>query len=595
MSHTPTRAHYVSLNHVTTIPRRFVYLDSEANQTTRRGDRVQSFRLAVAAFEYRVERTGAWSERQFETFTAPKNLWYSVDQCTRSKSRTVVVAHNLAYDLRITHALTELPRLGWTLKAIKLDGGHAWASWSRDKRTLMMVDSMSWIPYGLEKLGQLIGTPKLDLPAWADTDKAWERRCTRDVVILADVWHRLMQWVEDEGLGNWRPTGAGQSWSAFRHRFMTHKILVHEDDNAREAERHGAHTGRCEAWRHGPLVGGPFTEWDFTAAYANVGASCDVPVRLLRGVRSLTETQWLDARANGAVLSSVVLTTHTPTVPYRHDDRITWPIGTFTTTLWDNEIALAMSMGATVEFGQSWLYAAEPALADFCRWVLAIIDERRTDVDPIVALAAKHFSRALIGRFGSRYPKWAKEGTMSTPDVRRWRDVNGDTGLRTEMLQVGTSVWSETEKTDAPESAPQVMSWVMAECRVRLWKAMQHADLNNVAYVDTDSLLLNLAGSNRLRQSPVVGLRPKGTWRSVEILGPRQLVLDGAVRAAGLPRNARKLSPGSFTAEVWRQIDTSLQRGESETVIIQDRKQRLRGVDRRRIHRPGGQTEPYRI
>lgn len=592
MTHTATRAHYIGLNHVTSIPRRFVYLDSEANQRQERGARVQSFRLAVAAFERRLEDGKGWSERTFETFKAPIDLWSAVNDCTRAKARTVVVCHNLGYDLRITHALTELPRLGWSLKAIKLDGGHAWASWSRAKRTLMMCDSASWVPYGLEHLGKLIGTHKLDLPPWNDSFEAWEARCRRDVEILADVWRRLMAWVEDEDLGNWRPTGAGQSWSAFRHRFMTDKILVHEDDDARKAERDAAHTGRCEAWKHGQLAGGPFTEWDFTAAYANVGATVHVPVRLRSQHHSLSLDQWADCRIRGAALSDVCITTATPTVPRRIHDRIVWPVGTFETTLWENEIALALAHGAKVEIGRTWTYDTAPALQSFCEWVLNIIDERRTDVDPIVRLAAKHFSRSLIGRFGSRYPKWANAGTMEYDDVRRWRDFNGDTRLSTEMLQVGREVWSETEKTDAPDSAPQIMSWVMAECRVQLWKAMQHAGLDNVAHVDTDSLLLNAEGSARLRRSPIHGLRPKGTWRSIEVLGPRQLVLDGSVKAAGLPRNARKLSPGSFTAEVWRQVDTSLQRGESETVVIQDRRQRLLGVDKRRLHLPGGRTGP---
>lgn len=593
MTHTATRAHFIPLNHVTALPRRFVYLDAEAHQKVQRNARVQSFRLAVAAFERRLEDGRGWSERTFATYKEPRSLWADIDACTRVKSRTVVVAHNLAYDLRITHALIELPRLGWRMQAMKLDGGHAWASFTRDKRTLMLVDSASWLPYGLEHLGKLMNMAKPPLPPWADTDEAWEARCTADVKILAAVWRRLMQWVEDDDLGNWRPTGAGQSWSAFRHRFMSHDILVHEDVEARGAERYAAHTGRCEAWKHGALVDGPFTEWDFVAAYANVGATCDVPVRLLRRHQSLDLQQWLSLRTGHAILSDVQVRTAVPTVPRRSNDRIEWPTGTFTTTLWDHELALAIDNGARVTIGQSWVYETAPALRDFCKWVLNIIREDRTDVDPIVRLAAKHFSRALVGRFGARYPKWARAGTMSTADVRRWTDQDGDDGTLSQMLQIGNDVWVETAKMDANDCAPQVMSWVMAECRIRLWDAMQRAGLENVAYVDTDSLLINAAGSAELRRLRIPGLRPKGTWRSVEVLGPRQLVLDGGVKASGLPRNARKGSDGTFTAEVWRQVDTSLKAGEATTVVIADRRQRLRGTDRRRDHLDGGRTAAH--
>lgn len=595
MTHTTARAHYVGPNHTTTLPRRFVYLDSEANQAERSGARVQSFRLAVAAFDRRLPDDRGWSERTFETFKNTAAVWEGIDAVTRAKSRTVVVAHNLAYDLRITNGFHELPRLGWSMAAIKLDGGHAWASFTREGRTLMLVDSLSWLPYGLDKLAGLIGMEKCPLPPWEDSDDAWEARCLRDVEILAAVWRRLMQWIESADLGNWRPTGAGQSWSAFRHRFMTHELLVHEDDEAREAERRAAHTGRCEAWRHGSLVDGPFTEWDFTSAYAAVGASCDVPVRLLRRHGALSLREWGTLATDLAIVSDVCITTAVPVVPARHSDRIVWPIGTFRTTLWENEIALAIEHGAHVEIEQAWTYERAPALAEFCQWCLGQLDESGSPVDPIIQLAVKHFSRALVGRFGARWRRWAVAGEMDTPDVCRWSDQNGDDGSLVEMLQIGRAVWSESALIDAPDCLPQVMAWVMAECRVRLWRATLIASQEHVSYLDTDSLLVDAEGSDRLRAARVAGLRPKGTWGRVEVLGPRQRVLDGAVVAAGLPRNARKLGKRSFTAEVWRGIDTSLRHGEASTVVIVDRRQRLRGTDHRRSHLPGGATAPHTL
>ena len=288
-------AHLVRRNHVTRVPRTFIYLDAEAHQHVDRGAKVQTFRCAVTAIDRRYHHRDAWAPRLFAEHRSTAELWQWVDRQAKAKARTVVVAHNLGYDLRVTRALTELPALGWELRMIRLDGGHAWATLRKGERTLVLCDSLSWVPTALEKLAPMVGLQKCKLPAWADSDEAWFERCRTDVEILAEVWQRLMSWVSDDDLGNFRPTGAGQSWSAFRHRFMEHELLAHDDEEARAAERRSAYTGRCEAWRHGRMVGSPFAEHDFTTAYAIVGRDCAVPVRLFRSHRDVARRRLASA------------------------------------------------------------------------------------------------------------------------------------------------------------------------------------------------------------------------------------------------------------------------------------------------------------
>lgn len=588
-------AHYVGRNHATTLPRRFVYLDSEARQVEVGTSRRQTLRLAVVGFQTRSADDDAWSTCRYATCRSGREIWENVVSVTRAKARTVVVAHNLAYDLRITDALTQLPALGWEMKRINIGNGRSWATFGNGNRTLALVDSMSWVPYPLGELASMVGMRKCDLPAWNDTEAAWEQRCRTDVDILAEVWRRLMDWVSDNDLGQWRVTGAGQSWSAFRHRFMHDELLVHDDERARDAERQATYAGRCEAWRHGKCANGPFSEWDFTGAYAAVGRDDEVPVRLHRHHGALDLGQWADLRISSAVLARVSVTTAEPTLPVVFEGRIVWPVGTFNGCYWDNEIDLAITNGASVTIHEAWVYDKASALHDFCKWVLELIDERNTSVEPIVKLMLKHWSRALIGRFGARWPQWANAGTVSDPHVRRWQDLNGDTGERTEWFQLGHRMMTSTEVRDAPDCMPQIMSYVVAACRVRLWNAAKVAGFEHVMYLDTDSIITDRVGTERLRNTPVDGLRIKRAFRSLEVLGPRQYIADGAVRAAGLPRNATKVGKRSFIADTWRTLDTSLRHGEHDSVVVSKRRSELRATDRRRVHLPGGHTEPIAL
>jgi hypothetical protein len=522
-------------------------------------------------------------------------LWDWITSRCRAKSRTVLVAHNLAYDLRISHAFTELPARGWQFRSGRVDDGNAWMIWTNSGRTLVCVDSLAWVPKSLEVLGELVGIAKLPLPEEDDIQEAWFARCTRDVEILAEVWRRLVGWVEDEDLGNWRLSGAGQSWAAFRHRFMDHRLLVHEDDDARAAERAAAHTGRCEAWQHGELTNGPYAEWDFTTAYCDIGATCDVPTVLVGEMARPTLAKVQEMSRKCAVLCEVEVTTDEPYFPDRSGDGIRWPVGSFRTTLWCNELALHDAGRAHIAIERAWVYRRAPALRDFCRWVLDGLDGTRRDVDPIVRVALKHWSRAFIGRTAARWTTWADYGRAASSSVAigDWHDVSANETYT--VMQLGTQLLRQSARPENPDAMVAIMSWVMAESRVRLWNAMQCAGLGNVAYVDTDSLITDARGSARLRAAGIVGLRVKGEWRTIEILGPRQLIPGATLRAAGIPRGAVPVGEHTYRAEVWSGLTRSLQAGQPDRVEVTPRTFHLKGVDRRRRHTAGGNTEPFRV
>lgn len=586
------RAHYVKHNAVTRVPRSFIYLDTEAYRDGDERREVQTFRLAVAAHDSKKHGDNGWMDRVWTHSTDPTQLWAWIAGRVRAKSRTVLVAHNLAYDLRISDAFTHLPALGYEFVNGRIEDRQAWVLWRNGDKTLICVDSTAWVAVALGKLGEAIGIPKLDLPDDDDTQEAWFDRCTRDVEILAEVWRRLMAWVEADDLGNWRFSGAGQSWSALRHRFYTHRLFVHADDEVRAAERRAASTGRCEAWQHGKLKRGPYAEWDFTTAYARIGVECSVPVALVGQLRAPTVDKIRKWAPRRAILCDILVTTDVPTLHYRDDDGIRWPIGTFRTTVWENELLLAVDNGAQVTIERAWAYRRQPALEAFCTWILDGLEGRRGTIDPVIRIALKHWSRAIVGRMAAQWTRWDVVGRSPLNDVSIYRCRDGDEDSAFTMMQLGPQLMRERERPENPDASVAVMSWVMAESRVRLWRAMEVAGFEHVLYVDTDSLITNAAGSERLRALRPDGLRVKGEWSEIEILGPRQIIPGGILRAAGVPRGAVRVSEGTWEAEVWRGLSASLKAGESDRVQVSRRRFKLRGADKRRLHLKNHLTAP---
>lgn len=591
----PAPAHYVRPNHVTRMPRRWLFLDCEATRAATAGGERQSFRLAVAAFDHQDRKGDPPAATQWAELRSPEEVWRWVDERCVNGRRTVLVAHNVGYDLRVSEGLLWLPRLGWELQAIRLDGGQSWAHFKAGKRSLVCADSVSWFGTGLETVGRAIGVPKLSLPADTDTDEAWTARCRRDVEILREAWLSTVGWVEAADHGTWKPTGAGQGWASYRHNHLTHNVLHHGVEEVAAAEREAAWTGRCEAWRWGKLPRGPWYEFDFRSAYAQVCADLDVPTRLLGRVGPKEAQRALSGRQGRATLIRCRVTTSAPLVPTRGSHGILWPVGTFESWLWDIEAAEVVEAGGSVEALGGWVYRAEPALAQWARWVLGVLDGSGEEVPPAVLLVVKGWSRSLIGRFGARWSEWEEYGESHGPDVALSTLLDGDTGATRRLLMLGPRCLAETEPQDAPDSVVSIMSYVMAVCRTRLLTAMRVATTDNVAYVDTDGLLVNAKGRDLLDAAELPGLRVKSIWQRVEVLGPRQLVLDGRLRAAGVPATAVRVGPSSWAGSVWRTLGGSLADRDPSTVTVSDRVWTLKGVDHRREHLAGGRTAPIRV
>ncbi len=588
-------AHWIKPNESNRLPRRHVIFDCEAHRTLTPHGENQTFRLACGQMVHTSKAGRDWIVGPMQHFSDPASLWQWIESCGIDGRRLVVLAHNLAYDLRVSEAFTQLPALGYSLEIVRLDGGGAWCQWRNGKRSIVCIDTVSWFGVSLELVGVACGVGKRPLPSESASDEVWFDRCSTDVDVLRTAWLRALRWVEHDNIGNWKPTGAGMGWAFLRHRHLTHKILHHGVESVARAERESCYSGRCEAWRHGTMINGPFEEWDFTAAYAQVCEETSVPVRLVGGVTRSGAHRYIDGLDGFAALLHCRITTETPTAPHRGPDGILWPVGTFDSWLWDVEARQVVDAGGTIEVLKGWRYETAPALRQWATWILDTLAANPADVDPVVRLIVKGWSRTTVGRFGAQWSTWERYGEAHGTDVTLGRLHDARDGSQRRMMMVGGNCLIEGERRDADDSATHVLSFVMAACRVKLWAAMLAAGLENVLYVDTDGLIVNPAGARALAAAALPGLRPKTRWRSVEVLGPRQLVLDGKLRASGVPSRSVRTGPQTWQSEVWRSLSASLRAGETNSVTITDRSFRLVGVDRRRLHAQDGSTGPIRL
>lgn len=590
--------HYLRPLLSTTTPRRLVWLDCQAQHNAEQGMVVDRWDLGAIGRTWWTSKRG---ERR-DTMRVHRDaavLWAEVAEFCRPGKRAVLWAYDLAYQLRVSRGLVHLPQLGFRLDRIVLERTAAWALFRSGKRTLLCCDLKSWAPVELTALEDDLQATGAILALDPTLPRDGGPGAVRRAEVIREATLQILAWIEAEGLGPFRPTGSGQSYAAFRRRFHATKVLVHDDTARLELERAGMWTGRCEAWRHGTIIGGPFIEYDLRAAYATIAAGEPVPAIAQRPATRPSPAR-LDALLDrGAVLAECEITATRPLVPARMGDRTVWPVGSFRTVLWDPELRLALAHAESVKVTRAWPYTREPVLVPFSQWVLDGLGDQTQLYGLIPRRVLKHWSRCLVGRLGLRYRQWQRFGYSPEPDLRLITYVDLDAGTSTDLLCAGYDRMILAAMSEALESLPQIPGWVMSECRARLWRAMTWAGLDRVLYVDTDSMILDLgglAGAELLDATlKAAGWSVKGRYDRLTIHGPRNLSTETGRRISGLPITARQVAPLEFTGQVMRSIKESMRAGELDNVAHVPRKFVLDAPDLRRDHLPGGITAPYQL
>lgn len=590
--HADRAPHWIKPNHQCRIPKRWVAFDTEARFSRDIDIEVQQWRLGTA-IRWRTDlKTGDHAER--ESFDNPTSMWTWITDYCRKETRTFAFAHNLGYDVRISGALDILPALGWELEWSNLDRSVSSMTWRSERGTLVLADMYTWLPVPLSSVGGMVGVGKLSMPGDGASLETWRTYCMNDTDIVYRAMSEIKDYVQTEGLGNFQPTGAGMAYSTWRHKHLEHQILVHDDVDVLAAERAAMHTGRAEAWRHGEILGERWTELDLKNAYVTIARDYELPTRLRFKTGSLSMEQYTKLCDMYRVLCKVRVTTDLPVVPCQHEGRTIWPVGTFTTWLWDCEIDALLSEGQSVRIIQGITYTREFILREWAQWVLGLIDKGNDGVSPVIKTWAKHSGRALIGRISLRTPRWDYWGGNPNGNTGISYLHSGSTDRTQRLLHIGSKTFIETERIEGRDSLPQVTSWIMAQCRVRLWTAMRTAGLESLAHVDTDSLILSKRGLQRLRERlPEADLElwaTKGSWATMEVYGPRTYRVGRTRRISGVPVRAEETPDGRFAGEKWTGVAGDIERGNAQAVTVVPWVWTLTRRDPRRVDSPGVPT-----
>lgn len=592
-------AHYVRPAGRTHTPAAVIFLDTETVEDQREALEVHTLRLWEAQRVLRRDRRRP-GEHLTETGVTADSVASLIDSWASYPESTWMYCHNVTFDLTVTQLATHLGQLGWVLSSRFAVGGDSmWAVFHKGPKqvqvteqqhgravtrtrtkwlhTLTIADSASLFPGPLAQLGPLVGVDKPPLPDGDDSAAAWAARCHADVDITRLAVCQLMDWWDDNDLGRWTVTGAGQAWQTYKRTLEPRQVVIDHDPAILEFERQAVYGGRRDVFRVGQLPPGRYAEVDYEAAYPSIAANFPLPAKAACKIGEAHRAAAMRGRVPAGMLAEVTIDTDVARWPVRAGGRVFYPVGRFRTVLAAPDIQAAADAGVLVQVHGGWLFTMTNHLRPWARQVLAWVRDKTGRIPGVVRIWAKLASRAVIGKFAQR--GWSTVPYVGPPcqgwSVEQTSDLY--TGCRGVITGVNGEYFLSWADQRGEHERPAVLAFVEAHVRARLGAVIAGPYGAGVCQCDTDGVMV----SHTMLEQLAAGLperwtdgrrRPAGTAEVIQawnitswplvmrektqftravVYGPQHVVLDGKARFAGVPRGAWQTSETLWLARLW--------------------------------------------
>lgn len=548
------RPHILKPNKAEEFPHSWVFVDTESTLEQLEGGYTRhNLKLGWACY-LRLRGALRNDTEEWLDFTEKEVFWSFVESKATAKSNLMLCAHNVVYDYIVLDGFRSMAARGWEITKLIADRGVAYWILRQDKKKITVLDSLNIFKDSLERIGESIGCPKMDLRPWDLSEDELSLYCQNDVLILVELFKFYKEFLHKNRLGNFAPTAASQALNAYRHRFMPQPIYSHLNERIDNWEHEGYFGGRCEIFRKGEQPEGYYHLLDINSLYPSVMYSHQYPVRYLTTWWK-PETEAVKQRlAKEFAIAHVTLHAVEPAYPKLHAGKLLFPIGDFETVLPSPELEYALEHNAVREIKRVTFYERADLFSGYVGYFYDIRQQYKAEGKLALAYFTKILLNSLYGKFGQRSGSWETLGNCS-PDLVEFQDLYRHDGSYAYIRMFAGLIQQREVKGPAYNSLCAIAAGVTSAARMKLWDLLREADLANVYYCDTDSLIVNEEGLANLQPhinpTRLGALRIEGTETRLILHGAKDYEYGSKRVLKGISTKAVEMADNVFFQEEW--------------------------------------------
>lgn len=474
-----------------------VYLDTETDSVWEEYDTERLTLKVGYAVHKRRNNKGGWTKGKWLRFTAIDPIADFLVSKVRENSALTVVAHNMDFDALICGFAKTLPERGFTAPNPIFGSGPYIVVYRNGKRRIKLVCSLNHLKSSLAALGDRFGKPKMEMPAADAPIEEWDVYGRNDVEVLAHVMERYTDWVYKRGFGTMQDTAPQQAYFAYRRLHMTTNLFPTANKIARRLSEKALYGGRTEMfWKGRSRRPGYYC--DFNSAYPHVMREGWFPTRFVGNLRDPNSDRLRKWLRGHLLIAKVTIRAGDPDYPVHRDGRLQFRADRFTTYLADAEFRDAFGRGRIEQVHMASVF--EKARI-FRSWVDDLYPERQQAKeagDVVSDYLLKLYLNSLFGKFGQKAYKSKVLGDCPPDELLSRHAISEKDGTRFHLRKyAGKAVlsWVQGTKNSA---MPEIAACVTSEARLMLTRHIRAAGRKNVAYCDTDSLIVTPKGYERL-------------------------------------------------------------------------------------------------
>lgn len=557
------------------IPSRFLFFDCEAILGKDADDPdVENQTLQFGLMRF-VERGREKVKTDITTrFTECSEFWKEVYTRCNPKKLLYVYAHNAAYDLSIVRMIDEIAEGRLIPRFTATQRGLFILSADTSNGPVALLDTMNYWNCSLKRLGDMIGLPKLEMPAIASDREDWNSYCIRDVEIITKAILTLVRFVKDHDLGNFKFTAASQSFAAYRHRFMDEKIVIHGHGDAVALERKAFRAGRCSIFYYGDIHQKLF-HIDCNSLYPHVMQEFQYPTRLVDHDRFVSLSDERLRRTDLAAIARVKLQTKDTEYPVWRNDRVQYATGSFVAVLAEPELRQAIENDEVIEIGELCLYEKAPIFRRYIQWCLEQRHYEREKGSKALESICKLMANSLFGKFGQHGYEWIEQedewNAFGDPEITVVTD--GSPAGYT-LRQLGDKLEKQTKDTEGIDSFPAICACVTSYGRMYMDLLRSICGPRTVLLQYVDSLLVTEDGFNRLCGAGLIedyrpgSMKIENVHKSAWLWSAHDYQLDAQHRICGIPIRAKEIDDGVFQFQQFETANTLFNQQMKGNVIV---------------------------